>query len=219
LIAKEEVMIFLIFTDEKTESKYCRIYSLHEQVMIRVAMSILHDQKHAEDVVQDCFLEMLESESLMDKLADPDSPATKSYLLMMVKSRAINLYHKLKKQQSAVIDDPENLLYQVEDKNADMDHILANAELLSDAKQYLSILDPLEVNIMTLKYYVGYQNKEIADLLKMNGNHVGVKLYRMKQKLASIIRKKSIPKESENLKSSATENKTAEKRKEMADDE
>jgi hypothetical protein len=53
----------------------------------------------------------------------------------------------------------------------------------------------------------------------MNGNHVGVKLYRMKQKLASIIRKKSIPKESENLKLSATENKTAEKRKEMADDE
>lgn len=210
-------MIFLIFTDAKTESKYCRIYSLHEQVMIRVAMSILHDQKHAEDVVQDCFLEMLENESLMEKLADPDSPATKSYLLMMVKSRAINLYHKLKKQQSAVIDDPENLLYQIEDKTADVDHILANTELLSDAKQYLSILDPLEVNIMTLKYYVGYQNKEIADLLKMNGNHVGVKLYRIKQKLASIIRKTGTAKETENVKSAPAGSQPAKKRKEAAD--
>ena len=210
-------MIFLIFADEKTESKYCKIYSLHEQVMIRVAMSILHDQKHSEDVVQDCFLEMLENESLMDKLVDPDSPATKSYLLMMVKSRAINLYHKLKKQQSAVINDPENLLYQIEDESADMDQILANAELLSDAKQYLSILDPQEVNIMTLKYYAGFQNKEIADILKMNGNHVGVKLYRIKQKLASIIGKKSIPMERENLKSPTTENKASKKRKEAAD--
>ncbi|MDF3002289.1 MAG: polymerase sigma factor, sigma-70 family [Bacillota bacterium] len=210
-------MIFLIFTDERTESKYCRIYSLHEQVMIRVAMSILHDQKHAEDVVQDCFLEMLENKSLMEKLVDPDSPATKSYLLMMVKSRAINLYHKLKKQQISVIDDPESLLYQVEDKNADMDHILANAELLSDAKQYLSILDPLEVNLMTLKYYIGFQNKEIANILKMNGNHVGVKLYRIKQKLASIIRKANTSKETQTLKSAATGNKTAEKRKEAAD--
>ena len=210
-------MIFLIFADEKAESKYCRIYSLHEQVMIRVAMGILHDQKHAEDVVQDCFLEMLENESLMDKLGDPDSPATKSYLMMMVKSRAINLYHKLKKQQYAVIDDPENLLYQIEDKNANLDHILANAELLSDAKQYLSVLDPLEVNIMTLKYYVGFQNKEIADLLKMNGNHIGVKLYRIKQKLASIIRKTGTAKETENVKSALAGNQPAKKRKEAAD--
>ncbi len=182
-------MFLFIFTDDKIESKYCRMYTLHERVMIKLARSILKDQKYSEDVVQECFLSILENEKLMQKFAEPDSPATKSYLMMMVKSRAINLYRKIKKQNT-VMDDNENLLYMVEDKNADVEKILANAEILTEARQYLSVLDPMDINIMTLKYYKGLQNTEIADILDIDSSLVGVRLYRAKKKLAAEVQER-----------------------------
>lgn len=178
-------MFLFTFSDYKTESKYCRMYTLHEHAMVRLAMNILQDQGHAEDVVQECFAAMLENEKLMRKFDDPDSPATKSYLMMMVKSRAINLYNKIKKQQDAVMDDEENLLYMIEDENSDIEKILASAEMFTEASQFLSILDPMDINIMTLKYYKGFQNTEIADILGIDSNLVGVRLYRAKKKLAT----------------------------------
>ncbi|MEL7655671.1 MAG: sigma-70 family RNA polymerase sigma factor [Bacillota bacterium] len=182
-------MFFLIFTDNKSESKYCRMYSLHEHVMIKLAMNILKDQKHSEDVVQECFLEMLENEKLLQRLGEPDSPATKSYLMMMVKSRAINLYRKIKKQ-NIVMDDDENLLYMAEDESADVETILANAEILIEIREYLSILDPMDINIMTLKYYKGFQNTEIAEILAIDSSLVGVRLFRAKKKLAAEVQKR-----------------------------
>ena len=188
-IVEEAFMFLLILSDEKSKSKYCKMYVLHENVMIRLAMNILKDQKYSEDVVQECFLAMLENENLMQKLGEPDSPATKSYLMMMVKSKAINLYRKIKRQM-AVINDDDNLLYTVEDKSSDVETILANAGLLTDAKEYLSILDPQDINIMTLKYYKGFQNTEIAESIGIDSNLVGVRLYRAKKKLAMEIEKK-----------------------------
>ena len=184
-------MFLFTFSDYKTESKYCRMYALHERALLRLAMNILQDQGHAEDVVQECFAAMLENETLMRKFDDPDSPATKSYLMMMVKSRAINLYNKIKKQQNAVMDDEETLLYMIEDENADVEKILASAEMFTEASEYLKILDPLDINLMTLKYYKGFQNTEIADILGIDSNLVGVRLYRAKKKLAAEIERRN----------------------------
>ena len=182
-------MFLFIFTDDKIESKYCKIYALHERVMIKLAMNILKDQKHSEDVVQECFLAMLENEKLVQRFGEPDSPATKSYLMMMVKSRAINLYRKIKKQNT-VMDDDENLLHMIEDESSDVETILANAEILIEAREYLSILDPMDINIMTLKYYKGFQNTEIAEILAIDSSLVGVRLFRAKKKLAAEVQER-----------------------------
>ena len=190
-------MFFFVFTDDKSESKYCKMYALHERVMLRLAMNILQDQGLAEDVVQECFLSLLENEKLLKKLGDPDSPATRGYLVMMVKSKAINLYHKIKKQKD-VINDDENLLYRIEDANSNTEKILANAEMLMEARQYLNLLDPMEINIMILKYYAGFQNTEIAAILKIDSNLVGVKLHQAKKKLAAEIERNRKQKEAAN---------------------
>lgn len=148
-------------------------------------------------MVQECFLSLLENEKLLKKLGDPDSPATRGYLVMMVKSKAINLYHKIKKQKD-VINDDENLLYRIEDANSNTEKILANAEMLMEARQSLNLLDPMEINIMILKYYAGFQNTEIAAILKIDSNLVGVKLHRAKKKLAAEIERNRKQKEAAN---------------------
>ncbi|MGI6751810.1 MAG: RNA polymerase sigma factor [Anaerovoracaceae bacterium] len=180
--------------DEGDKSKYCIIYELHAHRMLHTAYEIIKDTGLAEDIVHQCFLELFENEYFIKKFDNPYSPATGSYLKLMARSRALNLYNKNKRQGQFVIQE-EALLGMVEDEGASIDRILSNAELVEEAKEYISWLSPEEAAMILLKYYDGFKNVEIAEILNITSNLVGVRLDRIRKKLAKRIRKNQQRKE------------------------
>ena len=71
------------------------LYRLYEQPMYFVAYKILHDEYLAEDAVHEAFLRLIRNRR---KIADPASPTARSYVYKTIKSAALDLYRKQKKQ-------------------------------------------------------------------------------------------------------------------------
>ena len=80
-------------------------YELYEQKMFRVALAILHDEKLAEDAVQDAFLQLIRHKVFFRKA---DSDDCKRYILATIKNTSINLYNK-RKNENKVVSFAENL--------------------------------------------------------------------------------------------------------------
>ncbi len=75
------------------------LYRLYEQEMYRLAFCILHDEYAAEDAVQEAFIKLI---ACRRKLDVPESPQTHAYAMTVLKSCAIDLYRRRKREAAAI---------------------------------------------------------------------------------------------------------------------
>lgn len=76
------------------------LYRLYEQPMYFEAYKILHDEYLAEDAVHEAFLRLIRNR---EKIVVPDTPSVRSYVYKALKSAALDLYRKQKKQRENCI--------------------------------------------------------------------------------------------------------------------
>ena len=74
-------------------------YSLYEQKMYRVALSILRNPTAAEDAVQDAFLKLMRSKKTFE---DAESDECKRYIIAVIRNSAISIY-RVRQRDSRVI--------------------------------------------------------------------------------------------------------------------
>ncbi len=72
-------------------SKIERLYLLYEQSMFREARAILREDHLAEDAVHEAFLRLVRKR---DGLDDPESDKTRAYIRKVLRSTAIDIYRK-----------------------------------------------------------------------------------------------------------------------------
>ncbi|MBQ3256625.1 MAG: sigma-70 family RNA polymerase sigma factor [Oscillospiraceae bacterium] len=77
------------------------LYRLYEQPMYFEAYKILHDEYLAEDAVHEAFLKLIRNRK---KIADPSSPSVRSYVHKTLKSAALDLYRRQKKQRENTLE-------------------------------------------------------------------------------------------------------------------
>ena len=80
-------------------------YELYEQKMFRVALSVLHDEKLAEDAVQDAFLQLIRHKVFFGKA---DSDDCKRYIIKVIKNASINIYNK-RNNENRIVSYSDNL--------------------------------------------------------------------------------------------------------------
>ena len=89
-----------------------KLYLEYRSPMYRVALSVLRDEGLAEDAVQQSFLKIFQN---FDKLDLSDCNKTKSFIVILVRNTAIDLYRK--RQREGVISF-EDLERPVQDREA-----------------------------------------------------------------------------------------------------
>ena len=77
------------------ENKFEQLYLAYRQVMFYAANSILKDPAMAEDAVHQAFIRILNH---MGKIGEVHCPQTRSFVVIIVRNVAINLYNSRKKQ-------------------------------------------------------------------------------------------------------------------------
>ncbi|MBQ8928024.1 MAG: sigma-70 family RNA polymerase sigma factor [Oscillospiraceae bacterium] len=87
--------------------KFEALYRLYEKPLYYIAMAILHDHHQAEDAVSDAFLSVM---GHLDRLGEPDSPATKQYMITAIRNTAINQYRRNARVRERSMDWNESLL-------------------------------------------------------------------------------------------------------------
>lgn len=151
------------------------LFDLYEMKMYKTAFRILNDEGQAEDAVQDVFVKVM---SYLHKIKDPQALETKYFMLRLIRSTAIDIYRKNKK-------DWENLLWDSED-------ILKNQKIYEDTgilkcesrqmiRTILEVLDQKYRDVLELKYYFGLSHRECSRLLGVSEDAIAKRLERAKR--------------------------------------
>lgn len=139
-----------------------RLFDLYETKMFKIAFYILKDEGQAEDAVQDAFIKVM---SHLHRIHEPESIETKYFMIRLIRTSAIDIYRKNKK-------DRENLLWDSEDvfKNQiSYEEIgIVESEDREYIKQILSNLKPQYREILVLKCYFGLSHQECANHLNVS---------------------------------------------------
>lgn len=143
-----------------------QLYIKYWHLMCHVAMEILQNSADAEDAVQQAFLYLMLH---MDRLGDIDSPATRAYVTLTAKHRAIDLYRSRRRCEPADVSGMRTAQIYPER--------LGVAEAISQ-------LPARDRDILLLRFWEGYNAEEIAGMFHMKTDAVQKAIWRAKKKLA-----------------------------------
>jgi RNA polymerase sigma-70 factor, ECF subfamily len=149
--------VLAIATARGDRSALAEIYRRHGAPVFRLAQRLLHDDRLAEDVVQDVFVRFWQEPERFD----PEKGQLRSFLLMKGHSRAVDSLRSewaRRKRDERDINDPGRPSYDLEREVIDLDI----AERVGRA---LRALPEDERRAITLAYFGGHTYREVAELL------------------------------------------------------
>lgn len=164
-------------------------YREYRSPMVRVARSILRDEGLAEDAVQQAFLKIFQN---FEKISGQDCNKIRSLIVIIVRNTAIDLYRSRERERERVIPF-EDLPRPLPAEQGDPEEAAILGEEAQAVAGYLSRMEERHASLLTLRYYHGYRNKEIAELLGMSPTQVAVDLYRARQRLKRMMTRGGAP--------------------------
>lgn len=164
-------VLLMAIEDAQTRTKLEKIYLKYQQDMYVTAYAILKDHYAAEDIVQDAIINLSKN---LSKISDIECKKTRSYLVIIVRNLAYNLYNKQKKIK--ILEDERAL--NIADDDMLIEEKLLKHEQHFEFSTHLKALNPAYADILTLRFYHELSVSEIAEALGVTTNNVSVKINR-----------------------------------------
>ncbi len=172
----EMLPIYLAMLDgDEEKSKFESLYFTYRKLMFHVANGILNDEGLAEDAVHQAFLKVLEN---FDKVGDISCHKTRSYVVIIVRNAAINMYNSRKRHSAVPIEEAAFCIAEEKLERTDDLDSLAEAVLK---------LPVIYKDALKLKYVQGFSNSEIARMLDISEAAVRKRLERARRMLEEIL--------------------------------
>lgn len=151
------LLYLLTFIDDESDKhKLEAIYNKYSSLMKYIALNILNDNDAADDAVSDAFLKLIKH---IDKIDEVDCHKTKSFIVLVIKRTAIDICRKKKEVFIEDTAQPETISY-----TDDAVDRISVAEL----KEKIAGLPESYRDIIMLKVYYSFTEKEIAAFLKIS---------------------------------------------------
>ncbi len=155
-----------------------RLYIDQKQTMYHTAFAILKNKQDAEDAVHEAFLRIITN---IDKLSDIGSEKIKSFVIIVVKNIAIDIYRK--RQKNVIADVPE-------DDDADISEVERKVLESSEydiLNKVVVMLPETQRNVLILKYYHDMTTADISAMLGVTASAVRTRICRAERKLAKML--------------------------------
>ena len=178
-------MINLYLSVLETDEDRCQfedIYRQYKNRMYKFAISILHNNEDAEDVVHQSFLTIANN---FDKIKSFSCHEMNSYIVIIIRNTAINRYHYNQHRVHTSIDELDNVLY--DETPSPMDLVI-EADQYNELLNKIRSLDPIYRDVILLKYLYDYDNGTIASLTGVAEATVRVRLMRARQLLDELLK-------------------------------
>ena len=149
------VLIYLqMIETEEEQSKFELIYHEYFPLMFHIAYQILHHQQDAEDAVHQAFVSIVEN---ITKIDQPLSPQTKRYVAVIAENKAIDIHRKSQRHPITSLEDVSPGIGIPVEYDGDDELVKCILEL-----------NPLQRQVIWLKYHYGYSLREISSMLKIS---------------------------------------------------
>lgn len=147
------LFIYLAMIDSPDEKKKFEvIYQSYRQLMYHIAYQRLHHEQDAEDIVHQVFVKIAEK---IEKI-EPASPKTRQLVVIMVENKITDLLRVRGKHPETELD--ENMLNYLSSQPEGED-------LLTEC---IFKLPEKQRQVIWLKYYHGYNLREIAKMMDIS---------------------------------------------------
>lgn len=149
------VYLQMIETPED-KAKFEVLYLEYRGLLYHIADQILHNKQDAEDAVHNAFVTIAEN---MQKVDAPVCPKTKSYIVTIIESRAIDMYRR-KQRHSEVSFEEATAGMQVEYEGP------------NELAKCIAKLPARYRHVLALKHQHGFTNREVAKILSISEANV-----------------------------------------------
>jgi RNA polymerase sigma-70 factor (ECF subfamily) len=155
-----------------------RLFQQHHDRVFRAAYRVTGSAADAEDVLQTVFLRLARGSQ---ELIVPDNP--ESYFARAAVNASLDLLRSRKRSQAVAIDDlgADSAFLKVGTRNPEASH--EDRELRQLIRDAVSKLGATAGQMFALRYFEGYDNNEIAGMMKTSALVVGVTLHRARTRL------------------------------------
>jgi RNA polymerase sigma factor (sigma-70 family) len=168
-------------SDAGKETEVENLFRNYNQLVFRTAYRVTGSTVDAEDVLQTVFLRLIAREE------EPDlSPSPASCLHRAAINASLDILRARSRAKSQPIGAAEDSIHS---PGRGPDATYADAELRAQIRQSISRLGDKAAQVVVLRYFEGYGNREIAEMLGTSHLVVGVILHRARARLRSEIRK------------------------------
>ena len=159
-----------------------KIYRAYHKEMFYIANDILKNSHDASDVVQTSIIKLI---PYIEKIDDVKCNKTKYLIVTIVKNTAIDLYRKKCNRSLLELEVAEDIPDSISESMEEFVIRLIDAKMIAEK---LAQLSPEYADVLTLKYYFEFEDKEIAEILKTSHVNVRVRLSRAKTSLRNLMR-------------------------------
>jgi RNA polymerase sigma-70 factor (ECF subfamily) len=167
--------------DEGERLKITDIYERHNQICFAAAMKITKSKELAEDAVSETFVEVIKQK---EKFLSLSCNLLPSYLVVIVKSRAIDILRKYKKIDPAPIDEAGS---ELETQELPVDEQVFSRVGFEHLVALVKGLDEKYKSVFEMKYFLNLSIKEISERLGITEENVKVRLHRGREKLKKML--------------------------------
>ena len=161
----------------------------HQGRVFAVAGGILRNREDVEDIAQQVFVKAYFSLKRFDQRA-----AFSTWLYKITVNECWDLLRKKKVRplvyESELSEEQATMYLATEQKSNPGPDVSEQLELRQQLEQWLDCLDERDRAMLTLKEVQGFTVEEIAEILGINGNTVKVRLFRARQRIAEVIRRR-----------------------------
>ena len=152
------------------------LFRAHQEQIFRAAYRITNSVTDAEDVLQTIFLRLVRREEQANLAPNPGS-----YFHRAAVNAALDLMRSRQRNAFVPLDEVEQDL--IEHPHTGPENIRANRELRVVVQQAVARLGRSAAEMFALRYFEGYDNREIARMLGTSQMVVAVVLHRARTKV------------------------------------
>lgn len=152
------------------------LFRQHSKTVYRAAYRVTGNASDAEDALQTVFLRIARRHDELDL-----SQSATSYLHRAGVRAALDLLRARRRARSVPLDDMESK--PPETPLPDPERGSLSRELREKLRQGLAALNPRHAEIFALRYFEGYRNRDIAEMLGLSPTAVAVTLHRVRGQL------------------------------------
>ena len=171
------MLIYLQMMDsEEDREKFEQIYLHYRGLMAHAAYQLLHNWEDAEDAVHQAFEYIAQN---MHKISDPYCTKTRSYLVIIVESKSLDLLRQRKRRPTQELNEA----------TVSLPAPLSESRGVAAA---IARLEGRQREVILLKYAYGYTNDECAEIFGLSYDGVHSLDQRAKVKLRELLREEGI---------------------------
>lgn len=163
------------------EAAFLALYERHHAAMFRFACRMLGSRAAAEDVVHDCFLDLVRaSDDESRSRFDPSRGSLRNYLYGMVRHRALKFFRRASRE--CELEDADDGGACASSCDEPLTRLL-DAELSEIVRHAVSELPPLQREALLLYEYEELSLAEVAEVVGADAGTVKARLFRARRSL------------------------------------